>query len=46
MIRFRFGVGILALVLAGGIAAMLFMGHIHGDICEDLQEAADFGEDR
>ncbi len=41
MIRFRFGVGILALVLAGGIAAMLFMGHIHGDICADLQEAAE-----
>ena len=40
MIRFRFGVGILALVLAGGITAMLFMRHIHKDICDDLQEAA------
>lgn len=41
MIRFRFGVGILAVVLAAGIAAMLFMGHVHGDICDDLEDAAD-----
>ena len=41
MIRFRFGVGILAAVLAVGIAAMLFMGHVHGDICEELKDAAE-----
>lgn len=41
MIRFRFGLGILALVLAVGIAAMLFMGHIHGNICDDLEKAID-----
>lgn len=41
MIRFRFGLGILALILAMGIAAMLFMGHIHGDICKDLDKAGD-----
>ena len=40
MIRFRFGIGILAVVLAVGIAAMLFMGHIHGNICSELEKAS------
>ena len=40
MIRFRFGLGILAVLLAAGIAATIFMGHIHRDICHDLEKAS------
>ncbi len=42
MIRFRFGIGVLAVILAAGIAATMFMVHVHRDICHDLEKASGF----